>query len=617
MLLYNVDFEIVALVFVCVIYIFHRVQYCTESALNKQFSFIVKSGILFIVTDIVSAVGISFYSYIPYWFNCLLNTSNFCALVLVAHEFSVYITTLTHRSDTLVRPLFNRVLCIIYMVLALVNIFAGFLFYFDETGYVHGPLYLVSAATGYYYVVYGAVLIFKYRKELTLKQVVSTASYVILMLIAAVVQIFVLPNVLFSGVAIAITLVIILFSLETPDFIKLNETMEELENARVKAEKANAAKSEFLANMSHEIRTPLNGILGTNEILMKENKDEELNHYFKDIKEAGNSLLTIINDILDTSKIESGKLELVCENYETEELLRNCHNLVKKRAEDKGLKLDFKIDSGIPRVLYGDEIRIRQVITNILTNAVKYTESGSVLLTAFSEDLGDDTVNLNISVKDTGIGIKEEDLSKLFKTFERLDLSRNRTIEGTGLGLHLVRDLVSLMDGNVSVKSTYGEGSEFSVVIPQKVIDRTGIGAFNVEENDNSITTEELPELREANILVVDDVRMNLKVIQGLLKDTPLKLSLSTSGEGSIAMCRDKAFDMILMDHMMPEMDGVEAMEHIKKECPLNFETPIIVFTANAISGVKEEYLSKGFVDYISKPVTRENLYNTIYKYLS
>ena len=616
-LLYNIDFEIVALIFVTVIYIFHKLNFTVDNVLNKLYRLLEVWTIIFIITDIASAVGISYYDRIPTMANMLLNSSNFCALIVLSCYFSVYIRTTCGDGRTLVVPPLARYGCMVYIASAVFNLFVGFYFSFDESGYVHGPLYLVSAMICYAYVLYSAALLIRNRKSLTTKQLVGTGSYVLLILLAAVAQIFFFPNILFSGVAIGVVLVIILFSLETPDYVKLRQTMQELEEAKAAAEKANKAKSEFLANMSHEIRTPLNGILGINEILMGENKDPSIAHYFNDIRDAGKALLTIINEILDTSKIESGKLEIVPARYKLSELLHSCYILVRTRAEGNGLTLIFQIDENAVNSMYGDEFRLRQIINNLLTNAIKYTKEGSITLTVSTKQTSDNDALLRVEVKDTGIGIKDEDRDKLFNSFIRLDLEQNRNVEGTGLGLKLVKNLTELMNGEVRVDSQYGVGTTFTVLIPQRVSAWDSIGHFNPESyGSESEKPSEEPELRAARLLVVDDMPLNLKVVQGLLKDTALDIVTAKSGPESIELCKAGHFDLILMDHMMPKMDGIEAMQHIKAECPENADTPIIALTANAVAGAREEYLAAGFTGYLSKPISKDSLFDTIGTYI-
>ena len=390
-------------------------------------------------------------------------------------------------------------------------------------------------------------------------------------------------------------------------------TMEELK-------KANQAKSDFLANMSHEIRTPINAVLGMNEMVIRESSDEEISKYAQNIESAGQNLLSLINDILDFSKIESGKMEILPVEYEVSSLLNDSYNMISMRAEEKNLKVKVENDSTIPSHLMGDEVRIRQCISNLLTNAVKYTKRGSITLSLNWERIDKDSMVLKISVADTGIGITPENQEKLFSTFQRVDEKRNRSIEGTGLGLAITRQFVNLMGGEISLESEYGKGSTFRMDIPQKIILDIPMGDFSEKYarwKEKSGKYHESFQAPNASVLVVDDVEMNLEVIKGLLKNTKIQIDTASSGEQCLEMIQKKKYHIIFMDHMMPEMDGVEALHEIQrmKNHP-NTGTPVIVLTANAIMGAEEQYLEQGFKAYLAKPVRSNELERLTYDLL-
>ncbi len=403
------------------------------------------------------------------------------------------------------------------------------------------------------------------------------------------------------------------------------ELLREKENA----ESASKAKSIFLANMSHEIRTPINGILGMDSMLLKECKDESLRDYALNIQSAGQTLLSLINDILDISKIESGKMEILPVTYSVFTVLNDCYNMVAIRAHDKNLELVMDISPDIPRSLFGDEVRIRQVVNNLLSNAVKYTNEGSITLSVRSEKLSVDPiqggnskqVKLFIQVKDTGIGIREKDREKLFNDFVRLDEKRNRNIEGTGLGLNLTKQLLDMMGGSIEVESTYGEGSVFTVCLLQQVSDEKPLGDFEklYKQHVNVVdAAHERFEAPEAKILVVDDVQMNLKVFAGLLKDTKIQIDTAMNGAEALELIQGKHYDVIFLDHMMPVMDGVEAFRRMKLlEKNPNAITPVVMLTANAVSDARNGYMDEGFSDYMAKPIREEVLLATLKKFLS
>ena len=394
-----------------------------------------------------------------------------------------------------------------------------------------------------------------------------------------------------------------------------NKRLIESADAAVSAGKA---KSRFLAQMSHEIRTPINAVLGMNEMILRESDDDSIKEYATNIRASGRNLLTLINSILDFSKIEEGKMEIIPVKYSTGELIETLMNSVAQRAEDKGLIFETHIGENIPSGLYGDDVRVAQVVINLLTNAVKYTNKGRVDLYISGNKKDNNTFALNVKVKDTGIGIKQEDLGKMFESFTRLEETRNRTVEGTGLGMSIVTRLLDMMGSSLKVDSEYGRGSEFSFTVDQMITDAKPLGDIkeSVAEQVETGTPDEYLYAPNAKVLVVDDNEMNLKVMKNLLKLFGIHPDLAISGENALVMLKNETYDIVFLDHMMPKMDGIETLNEAKEKYLLGPDTIVIALTANAVVGAKDMYLNAGFNDYLSKPVEIKTLEKTLVTYI-
>ena len=410
-------------------------------------------------------------------------------------------------------------------------------------------------------------------------------------------------------------------------YIIIDETehfhhMEELKEQKLIADMASKAKGEFLSNMSHEIRTPINAVLGLDEMILRECDNDIIRSYAGDIKSSGRMLLAIINDILDFSKIEAGKMEIIPNQYDASALISDLVNMIATRAESKDLDFTVDIDSGMPFHLVGDDTRIKQCILNLLTNAVKYTREGGVTLSFRHEKKDDSHITLTVEVKDTGIGIKEDDLKKLYLPFERIEENRNRTIEGTGLGMSIVKNLLSAMGTQLIVQSEYGKGSVFSFSVVQGVSDWTEIGDWKKTHKAYSHSSdtgnyEETFQAPNARILAVDDTPMNLTVIRGLLKMTRIQLDTATDAATGLEMARHTAYNLLLIDHRMPNMDGIEMLKNLRADgTSQNQSATCLILTANAISGAREMYLAAGFADYLSKPLDSKKLEAALQAYL-
>ncbi|MDR2071885.1 MAG: response regulator [Spirochaetaceae bacterium] len=386
----------------------------------------------------------------------------------------------------------------------------------------------------------------------------------------------------------------------------------------LQSESANIAKSQFLSTMSHEIRTPMNAVIGISELALREQDiSPRIIQYITTIKQAGTSLLAIINDILDLSKIEAGKMEINPGRYDLASLVNDVVTIIGIWLHEKPLDFRVTVADSLPGTLWGDEIRIRQILLNLLTNAVKYTQDGYIEF-AISGETKNDTVIMQFGITDTGIGIKKEDLDKLFRSFVRLDLDQNKDIEGTGLGLAITYTLCRLMGGSVSASSVYGSGSTFTVTLPQKILDATPMKYAGPVDTDYSSRNGTMVQFTapDARVLIVDDISINLMVAEGLLSPYKMKIDCCSSGKEAIRLAEEHPYDFVFMDHIMPGMDGIETTARIRSSEKIRKDLPIIALTANALAGMKEMFLSKGFSDYLSKPINISDVDKVIRKWL-
>ena len=384
------------------------------------------------------------------------------------------------------------------------------------------------------------------------------------------------------------------------------------------ADAANKAKGDFLANMSHEIRTPINAILGMDEMIIRESNDEQIVEYATNIKQAGKSLLAQVNGILDYSKLEDGKMEIIPVEYDLATMINTFVSSASARAKSKGLKFNVDIDENLPMTLLGDDVRVSQIIMNLITNAIKYTEKGDISFAMKEISRQDNSIDLYVEVKDTGIGIREDELDNLYVSFKRIDEERNRNIEGTGLGIPIVIDLLNLMNSKLEVSSVYEEGSTFAFTLKQGIINGEPIGDYKkrIKKSYRRRNKYTFPSMPSASILVVDDYEMNLTVAKNLMKVYDFIPDLVSSGREAITMASEKEYDLIFMDHMMPDMDGLQTVEILKEQKLLGKKTAVIALTANAIAGARDYYISKGFNEYLTKPIDAEALEDVLLKYV-
>ena len=620
---YNISFDIATMAILAVMFVALKTVVYTPSFKSVIFRRFIGMTLVNAALDIVTAYTISYSQTVPDALNQILNTiyqftSAFTVYYAIRYVFEYL------ECATKLNKIINHICGFSYIGLLSVNVFTGWVFSFENHEYVHGPLFFGTYILSFVVVIHAFLSVFIKRKQFERRQANIVLFFLTLPVTFSIIQMFV-GDVLLTAFGEAFASMIMLFSLETPDYTKLLATMEALEEAKEEANIANNAKSDFLANMSHEIRTPINGILGMDTMILRECEDKQILEYAENIKIAGNGLLSIINDILDLSKIESGKMELLPVEYDLFSIMHDCYEMMRMRANEKGLRLTFANNPSVPCKFFGDEVRIRQIINNIISNGVKYTNKGNVDLLMDYEEIplqeGDsgsakDRVYLVIKVSDTGIGIKPEDKEKLFRSFSRLEERRNRNIEGTGLGLRITKMLVGMMNGTIEVDSVYGQGTTFTIKVEQVVSDRTPMGSYVEKSEARLIKVDDTKEMFEApgkKVLVVDDVKMNILVFKGLLKGTKVDIDTAISGRECLEKVVKTKYDVIFMDHLMPEMDGIETYHKMLEldEC-VNKNTPVVVLTANAIVGAKEKYLSEGFYDYLSKPVDQSLLLNKL-----
>ena len=622
MMKYNIDYEIMGMMVTVVIAIAFRMNYVSRTRSDKAFMKLVYFILASQALDMITAYTFSLVRPELNLINLIMTTGYFYCAFATAVAFERYVASYLHDEPrSKFYDYFRYAIVILYCIHGLLNPFTKWAFYFEPDGtYVHGSLYYIGYVAPGIFELIALYQIIRFRKYFAKKQWISSVAFLGVVAVAMVLQATIFKDVYLTFGLVPVALLMILFSLETPDYRKLTKTLEELEQARQEAWRANRVKSDFLANVSHEIRTPINAVLGFDEMILRESREEDVLSYAKNIKSSGHALLALVNDILDLSKIEAGKMEIVTAEYDVAGSISGLLKMIAPRAAEKGLKLTCKVDESIPRRLIGDEVRIEQVLTNLLTNAVKYTKQGEVILEVQLEKQSQDGITLLYAVKDTGIGIKDEDKEKLFSEFSRVEGEQTHRIEGTGLGLPISMKCLMLMGSTLEVESVFGKGSKFYFRLDQKVADQAPIGNFEeaVEREKKEIAVfQEDFTAPEARILVVDDVDLNLKVFVGLLKKSKMQIETATSGLQAIEKIREKSYDCIFMDHQMPEMDGIETLERLQRDPEAKIDQiPVIALTANAIAGARENYLKKGFSDYLSKPIDGWELLKMLHKWL-
>ncbi len=576
---------------------------------HKVYSALLFISFFYLIFDWITVYTVNHMDDVPSVFNHVMHRCFLISLVTCIYLIYHYVLLMIFGE----RPLHRASSVFLVVTVLASGILPLYYRVTDRGNYSYGPAAYVTYVGVAVYTVMMCFSLFLHYREMEKKKCRIIVVTILFQVGISVYQALV-PLSLVSCLGITLVNIGFFLTVESPDI----HLIEQLKEEKKLADSANRAKSTFLANMSHEIRTPLHAITGMSEMILRESSDKEILSYAGDIHSASNALLGIVNDILDFSKIESGRMEIVPVSYQLSSLVYDVYLLIGKRAEDKGLTFSIEVDEKLPSGLCGDDIRLKQILINLLTNAVKYTKKGSVTLQITGE-VKNDTCNLHFQVKDTGIGIRDEDKEKLFTEFARLEEKRNRSIEGTGLGINITQQLLMLMNSTLCVESIYGQGSVFSFTLEQKIHNWQEVG--DLGKRLHADIGNEIHEAGfrapDVKVLVTDDIELNRKVFRCLLKQTGIQVAEAGSGAECLAKSGKEQYDLIFMDNMMPDMDGIETLHKLKADPDgKNRITPVIMLTANAIAGAKEEYERAGFDGYLSKPIDPKKMETIIRKFI-
>jgi len=611
---YNISYELASVFFMVISIGCLLLMRRKRTDRYKKFLLLMVSVLMSLIFDILGALSIGAAVNLPRFVPVALNTVYFVCAAFSGMAYLWYAEAFVGRISRFEKTMsrVNLILFFAYVAVLLLNVRTGWIFYFDSwMRYTYGPYHWLCYIPTYFYLSYGLVYAFLHYRSLNMREMLSLSGFV-LMAVGTLIQVFLMPDTLCIFFFGTLGILAILLFMETPDYAMLQDTLAELDSARIEAEKASRVKKEFLLSISREIKNPMNTVLGMDEMIINESNDDYITGYAKDIRAAGNSLMDTFNKILDYADLETGRLDMVEAPYRVSELVRDIYNSCIGRAEKKGLTLNYDVGSLVPDILVGDAVRIREMIVNLVENGIKFTPSGSVTIFISHTETEKGRILLEIKVSDTGIGIKKEDLDTIFGTVNRVADVRTRSGEGIGLGLAIVTKLADMMNGEVKADSVYGKGSVFTVLLPQTVADPGTVVKNTAADSARPVEGHSSGPLFKdprARVLIADDNDINRAMLMMLLKETEVITHQVSTGEEMLEVLSSEKFDVVLLDRIMPDMDGADAVKRaLEIDRVRDYGTRFIAITADSSGVSRGELYSQGFEDAVSKPVDGKRL---------